>query len=137
FNVEGTLTGHDYPAIGQAWSRLLKRATKTTPNMLWVKTRKGRGYGVYDAKSHGVPHAKNHALFWETKKEFAKRRGVEFVGMDQPAPDDAKAFREQTWANMNRALDALREKRPDVLEFLANRLVELGESVPSEIPTCK
>jgi transketolase len=137
FHVDGTLHGHDFASIGEAWSRLLARATKTTPNMLWVKTRKGRGYGVYDAKSHGVPHGKNHALFWETKKEFAKRRGVEFVGVDQPAPDDAKAFREQTWTNLNRALDALRVKQPEVLEFLANRLVEIGDSVPSEIPSCK
>ena len=137
FNVDGTLDGHDYAAIGQAWSRLLARATKTTPNMLWVKTRKGRGYGVVDAKSHGVPHTKNHALFWETKKAFAQRHGIELEGVDQPASEDSKAFREQTRNNMNRVLDVLRVKRPEVLEFLANRLVEIGESVPAEIPTCK
>jgi len=137
WNVEGTLQGHEFGAIGEAWTRLLSRAGKNTPNMLWVKTRKGRGYGVVDAKSHGVPHAKNHALFWETKKAFAQRHGVEFVGVDAPAPDDAQAFREQTWTNMNRALDVLRVKRPEVLEFLANRLLEIAESVPVELPSCK
>jgi transketolase len=137
WNVDGTLHGHDFHAIGEAWTRLLTRASRTTPNMLWVKTRKGRGYGVYDAKSHGTPHAKNSALFWETKKAFAQRHEVEFVGVDAAAPDDAKAFREQTWTNINRALDVLRVKRPDVLEFLANRLVEIAESVPVELPACK
>jgi transketolase len=137
WNVEGTLHGHDFHAIGQAITRLAARAQRTTPNMLWVKTRKGRGYGVVDYKSHGSPHAKNSALFWETKKAFAKRRGVEFVGVDTAAPEDSKAFREQTWTNMNRALDALRVQRPDVLEFLANRLVEVAESVPDELPKFK
>jgi transketolase len=137
WNVEGTLAGHDFHAIGQAITRLTARAQRTTPNMLWCKTRKGRGYGVVDYKSHGSPHAKNSALFWETKKAFAQRRGVEFVGVDQPASDDAKAFREQTWTNMNRALDALRVQRPEVLEFLANRLVEVAESVPDELPKLK
>jgi len=137
FNVDGTLHGHDFAAIGQAWTRLLARTARTVPNMLWVKTRKGRGYGVTDAKSHGVPHGKNHALFWETKKAFAQRHGVEFEGVDQPAPEDSKAFREQTWTNMNRVLDVLRVKRPEVLEFLARRLVEIGESVPNELPCCK
>ena len=137
WNVEGTLHGHDFHAIGQAITRLAARAQRTTPNMLWVKTRKGRGYGVVDYKSHGSPHAKNSALFWETKKAFAKRRGVEFVGVDAAAPEDSKAFREQTWTNMNRALDALRVQRPDVLEFLAKRLVEIAESVPDELPKFK
>jgi len=137
FNVDGTLDGHEFAAIGEAWHRLLGRATKSTPNMLWVKTRKGRGYGVYDAKSHGTPHAKNSELFWRTKKEFAARHGADFTGVDAPAPDDAKAFREQTWANMNAALDVLRVKRPEVMEFLAKRLVEIGESVPLEHPKCK
>ncbi len=137
FNVDGTLQGHDFASIGEAWHRLLSRANKSTPNMLWVKTRKGRGYGVYDAKSHGTPHAKNSAPFWTTKKEFAARHGVEFIGVDQPAPEDAKAFREQTFANLNVALDALRVKHPEVLEFLANRLVEIGDSVPAENPNCK
>ncbi|MBM4015559.1 MAG: transketolase [Planctomycetes bacterium] len=136
FNVDGTLDGHHYGAIGEAWSRLFARASAATPNMLWVKTRKGRGYGVYDFKSHGTPHAKNSALFWQTKKEFAARHGVEFTGVDQPAPEDGKAFREQTWANINAALDAIRVKRPDVIEFLANRLVEVGDSVPADHPRC-
>jgi transketolase len=137
FRVEGTLHGHDHRSIGHAWSRLLAGVRRTTPNMLWVKTRKGRGYGVMDHKSHGVPHKKNDPLFWETKKAFGARHGVELDGVDQPAPEDAAAFREQTRVNLGRAMDVLSVKRPEVLEFLAERLVAIGGSVPQELASCK
>ena len=28
------------------------------PSLAWFKTRKGRGYGKYDDKSHGTPHGR-------------------------------------------------------------------------------
>jgi transketolase len=47
------------------------------PTMGWFKTRKGRGYGKYDYKSHGSPHAMNSEPFWGLRKDFMKKYGVE------------------------------------------------------------
>jgi transketolase len=132
FNIDGTLHGEDYSAIGSAYRRLFAAGDANSPNMLWVRTQKGRGYGVVDWASHGVPHKKNDPLFWETKRQFADKYGIEFEGQGDPAPDSAEAFREQTWTNINRALDVLRDQRPATLEFLSDRLIELGEAVPEE-----
>ncbi len=134
WNVAGTRRGEEYAPILQSFEQLFANGDTNTPNVIWVKTRKGRGYQVYDAASHGVPHKKNHGLFWTTKREFAERYGIEFEGMDQSAPDDAEAFRKQTGNNIQRALDVMREKKPEVLEFLSDRLVELGDSVPETVP---
>ena len=56
--------------------------------MAWFKTRKGRGYGKYDNKSHGTPHPMNSPEFWAVRKEFMARHGVEYAGVDEPAPAD-------------------------------------------------
>ncbi len=47
------------------------------PSVAWFKTRKGRGYGKYDNKSHGTPHAMNSPEFWAVRKEFMERHGVD------------------------------------------------------------
>lgn len=102
------------------------------PNCVYVKTRKGRGYLKYDNKSHGSPHKANSELFWDTKKEFADKYGVQFQGFGEPLPEDFGAQREQMIANYNVILDVLR-KRPETLDYVANRLAEIGDSVPREI----
>src|SRR5262249_55946098 len=58
------------------------------PSVCWFKTRKGRGYGVLDYKSHGTPHKPNSEIYWQVGREFATKYGVEFEGMDKPAPDN-------------------------------------------------
>jgi len=107
------------------------------PTVGWFKTRKGRGYGVYDNKSHGAPHSPmNSPAFWETKRPFAEKYGVEFEGFGQPAPATAAEQRAQTATNIERVMDVLR-KDQELVDYLADRLVELGESVPEDIPTCR
>ncbi len=104
------------------------------PGMMFGKTRKGRGYHKFDAPSHGAPHKRNSPEFWQCRADFSAKYGVEWVGTDQPAPADKDEMREQFAANLNVALDVLR-KNDDLVAYLADRLVELGESVPEDVPS--
>src|SRR5262245_28042822 len=103
------------------------------PTAVWVRTRKGRGYGKYDYKSHGSPHGMNSPEYWETKREFADRYGVKFEGFGEPAPKEPVALREQVRTNLQRAISVLREDGA-LVEYLSDRLVEIGDSVPEEHP---
>ncbi|MBC8426051.1 transketolase, partial [bacterium] len=101
------------------------------PGMMWGKTRKGRGYYKYDNASHGSPHGLNHELFWKCRKDFADTYGAQWIGEGEDAPA-GDALREQFAANLNVALDVLR-KDENTCAYLADRLVELGESVPEDL----
>ena len=122
---------------GSAWSdvtRALLQAVEDPaaggrPAAVWMRTRKGRGYGKYDYASHGAPHKINSPEFWETKRPFQEKYGVSFVGFGQPAPEDHAARVEQARANYQVAMSALASD-PDFYRYLADRLVEIGESVP-------
>jgi len=101
------------------------------PGMMWGRTRKGRGYHKFDNKSHGSPHALNSDLFWQCRQDFSDLYGTEWIGKGEPAPK-GEALREQFAANLNASLDVLRHDE-DLCSYLADRLVELGDSVPAEI----
>lgn len=47
---------------------------------MWFKIKKGYEYGVYDNKFYGVLYKKNLEIFWEIRKFFMEKYGVEFVG---------------------------------------------------------
>ena len=104
------------------------------PGMMFGKTRKGRGYHKYDNKSHGSPHPRNSELFWRCRQDFSEKYGVEWVGFGEPAPADPVAMRRQFADNVNVALDVLRNDE-ETCAYLADRLVALGESVPTELDT--
>lgn len=104
------------------------------PSMAYFRTRKGRGYGVYDNKSHGAPHPLNSPAFWQLRAEFAAKYGVQFVGQDEPAPKDPVALREQFRANLAVVASVIRSDQA-LVDYLAERLIAIGESVPEEIPT--
>jgi transketolase len=134
WKVAGTENGSEFEAVSRAMQELLFTPnTDKVPRCLWVKTRKGRGYGVYDFKSHGTAHKRNSELYWQTKKEFADKYGVTFDSFGQPDPPDSKEARRQAGTNLERALDVLRNDET-LLNYLTDRLVEIGDSVPSEIP---
>ena len=73
WRVSGTEQGEDWGAIGKAFVEMFTMPAESRPGMIWVKSRKGRGYGVYDNKSHGTPHKMNSPAFWETKRPFAEK----------------------------------------------------------------
>jgi transketolase len=102
------------------------------PSIAWFKTRKGRGYLKYDNVSHGVPHKLNSELFWETKGVFAQKYGVEFINFGGSAPEDRKALMEEFEANLQVVLDVLRGDQA-LVDYLADSLVDIGESVPKEV----
>jgi transketolase len=105
------------------------------PRMCYFKTRKGREYLKYDYKSHGSPHAPSNCdLFWDTKRPFAERYGVDFAGFGEPAPKDPEEFRRQTETNLRKVIEVL-HKDQALVDYLADTLVRLGDSVPERIPT--
>ncbi len=106
------------------------------PSVAWFKTRKGRGYGKYDNPSHGVPHKTNCEMFWDTKRPFADKYGVTFKNFGGCAPDDPAELRAEFESNLKIVIDVLHRDQA-LVDYLANKLVELGDSVPEEIPTFK
>ena len=104
------------------------------PSVGWFRTRKGRGYLKYDYASHGTAHTMNHELFWQLRKEFQKKYGVEYEGVDQPAPKDVEGIRAQARRNLEVAASVLRSRR-DVTDYLSDRLAEIAGTVPDELPS--
>lgn len=103
------------------------------PSVAWFKTRKGRGYGKFDAASHGAPHKQHSPQFWAVRREFAERYGVEYAGVDDAAPTEPAALHAETEANFRTAISVLR--RDDALvDWLSDRLLEIAGTVPEEIP---
>src|SRR3989339_868066 len=78
WKAAGAINGSDFSAIMKAYDELLENNDDSKPKALWVKTRKGRGYGKYDNLSHGAAHKRNSKEFWDTKREFADKYKVNF-----------------------------------------------------------
>ena len=102
------------------------------PSVAWFKTRKGRGYGKYDNKSHGTPHAMNSPEFWAVRKEFMARHGVEYAGVDEPAPKDAAEQQAQARHNFGVAMGVLRANT-ELVDAISDRLVEVAGLVPDRV----
>jgi transketolase len=134
WRVLGTEQGSDWASI----ARVVIDGTRgdnpgRTPTMIWAKTRKGRGYGKYDNKSHGTPWPIHAPEFWATRKEFMSKYGVEYHGVDQPAPADPAERMAQAKANLDVTFSILK-KRTDVVETIGRRLAEAADAVPERIP---
>ncbi len=130
WRVLGTEQGMEWAPVAQAVLEAARGENPDkVPSMAWAKTRKGREYGVYDNKSHGVPHKMNSAGFWEVRKRFMQQYGVEYDGVDESAPNDAEALRQQAANNFKTAISVLHSHEA-VLEYLSDRLVELAANVP-------
>jgi len=134
WRVVGTQSGSEWAEA----TRVVLEATHgenpdRVPTVGWFKTRKGRGYLVYDNKSHGTPHKMNSEKFWELRKQFMAKYGVRYEGVDGPAPENGAAVRAQAEANLRAAMTVMRDQR-GVADYLSDRLVELAASVPDELP---
>jgi transketolase len=133
WRVAGTEHGEDFAAITRALLAVVHaKDTGGRPGMVWIKTRKGRGYGVYDAASHGKAHARNSEAFWKCRAEFASKYGVEFAGAGDTKDPGEDQCREQS-KDWFRTVFSLFDRDPELLEYLADTLVTLGDSVPTEI----
>ena len=131
----GTESGSQWGPVTRTLLELVEGANPDgVPGAAWFKTRKGRGYGKYDNASHGVPHKRNSPEFWETKRPFAEKYGAVFDNYGGAAPEDAGALRDEFAANLKAALAVLRGDQA-LVEYLSDRLVEIGESVPEQITT--
>ena len=135
WKVFGSENGTDWEAVA---ATLLNAAQTENlehlPKGLWFKTRKGRGYLKYDYASHGAPHAMNSELFWQTKQAFVEKYGAKFTNFGGPAPVDPAAIKEEFAANLRAVIDVLHHDQA-LVDYLADRLVWLGESVPEQIST--
>jgi transketolase len=133
WRVTGTESGMEWGPV----TRTILDAARgenpaNSPSVAWFRTRKGRGYGKVDAASHGSPHKEHSPEFWAVRKEFMARYGVEYEGVDQPAPADVAARRAQAEANLGTAMSVM-HRDSQLVEWLSDRLMEIGKSVPQSI----
>ena len=135
WHVFGTESGSEWgPVTETILSMMLADKTDTAPSAAWVKTRKGREYLKYDNKSHGSPHKIDSELFWETKRPFAEKYGVTFANVGGNAPDDPAARRAEFEANLRAVIEVLHRDKA-LVDYLADTLVALGDSVPEKMPS--
>jgi transketolase len=129
-------------AEGSAWGPVTRAILEgargdnadNRPTMVWAKTRKGRGYGKYDNKSHGTPWPINAPEFWAVRKEFMKKYGVVYRGVDEPAPADPSERLAQAKANLEIAFSIL-DTRSEVVLTISNAIAAAADAVPDRIPT--
>jgi transketolase len=137
WRVTGTPSGSDWAPVTRAVLEAARGENpERTPSVAWFKTRKGRGYLKYDNVSHGAPHKMNSEPFWTLRRQFMEKYGVEYSGVDEPAPDSAAAVRAQAERNFQVALSVLRGDER-LVRYLSDRLVQIAGSVPDELPDFK
>jgi transketolase len=133
WRVTGTMEGSQWAPVTRAVLEAARGENPDrVPSVAWFKTRKGRGYGKYDNKSHGTPHPMNSPEFWTVRKEFMARHGVEYAGVDEPAPADAKQREAQARHNFEVAIGVLRS-HTEVVDAISDRLVEVAATVPDRV----
>ena len=137
WHVVGVEDGENWEEICNAYYNLLiKNSDPDIPKIIYSKTRKGRGYHKFDHHSHGSPHKRNSELFWKTKEDFAKKYNVDFEGFGEPEGNDRKHQEEQAIA-MYEAIFSVMNKNTDLVNYLSDRLVGLGDSVPEHSEKCR
>ena len=130
WRVLGTEQGSEWAPVTRA---VLEGARgenpENVPTVVWGKTRKGRGYGKYDNKSHGTPWPMNAPEFWAVRKTFMEKYGVAYEGFGEPAPADPAARTAQTRANIAIAFSIL-DARPEIVEAVSERIAAAAAAVP-------
>jgi len=133
FKMDGAEKGNDFAGVVPAlFNTVFGENPEHAPRCVWFKTTKGRGYGVTGYASHGVPHKRNHELFWKTRDEFIAAYGVEFAGYGENDPGAELAI-EQATSHINTIKEAMTGDKAFV-EWLSDRLVAIGDSVPRRKP---
>jgi transketolase len=133
WRVYGTEEGSLWETVTRTILTMVLDDTHKAPGMAWVKTRKGRDYLKYDYQSHGTPHALDSGLFWKTKQPFVEKYGAEFMNYDGSPPSDATLLAEEFRANLEAVMKVMHRDQ-GLVDYLAGRLVDLGNQVPENIP---
>ena len=137
WHVEGTLNGENWGDLTEAYHRLLvENADPNIPKIIYGQSRKGRGYHKYDYASHGAAHKRNSKLFWQTKQDFAEKYNIDFDGFGSEAPDSWDGQVDQAGSLFNDAFSVM-ESNQELVDYLANTLISVGDSVPEKIEGCK
>ncbi|MFT5732216.1 MAG: transketolase [Planctomycetota bacterium] len=132
WRVAGAEDGHDYEQITTALLEIVHTDdTQGKPGCIWFKTRKGRGYGVFDAASHGKSHGRNSEMFWKCREEFATKYDVTFEGHGDTNDPGEEACREQSKGWFNTVFSVLRDTE-GLAEYVADTLIGLGDSIPAK-----
>ena len=101
------------------------------PSVAWFKTRKGRGYGKYDHKSHGTPWPRTRSSSGRSARSswpvWRRVRGRRRPRAERPSAEQAQAE-----ANLRVAMGVLRGDEA-LVEWLSERLLGIADSVPSHI----
>jgi transketolase len=145
WNVFSLPDGHDYDQIVgvlrtmEEWDPADRRpmiVIGTTTKGYWPGaingTIPGAGDQVVGYPSHPYAMKMNSEYFVALARTFEDRYGVEFSGIRQGAVTDPRERLIQFKTNMDVAMSVL--ERNGLGDWLADRLVEIGESVKDEIP---
>jgi len=136
WKVSGVEDGESWDEIANAYYNLLvKESDPNTPKVIYSKTRKGRGYHKYDAHSHGSPHKRNSSLFWKTKEDFAKKYDVTFENFGEVEGESREDHVKQA-VSMFKTVFSVMSNNVALVNYLSDRLISLGDSVPKQIEEC-
>jgi len=137
WHVEGTNDCEDWTSFTEAYYDLIiGKSNSAIPKMIFAKSRKGRGYHKFDEKSHGAPHKRNSELFWKTKEDFASKYGIEFSNFGEEAGSSRNEQVKQGASYLKTVFSVLHNNQ-ELVDYLADRLVELGDSVPTNLDSSK
>jgi transketolase len=133
WRVTGAPNGSDWADVTRATLEAARGDNpQGVPSMAWFKTRKGRGYGKYDYKSHGTPHTVNAPEFWTVRKQFMDKYGLTYAGVDAEVPADSGEREAQARTNFETALSVFRSN-PDLTDWVTDRLLAVADSVPDDV----
>jgi transketolase len=132
WDVVGTEEGSQWMPVTEALLDMSRFEQNGNPKAVWFRTRKGRGYRKYDAASHGSPHGRDSEAFWVTKQEFADKYDVAFENFGGEAPTDEAELQAEFRANLQAVVNVLRSDQ-ELVDYLADRLAAIGESVPDAV----
>jgi transketolase len=133
WRVLGTEHGSEWPDVARTVLEAARgENAEALPTAAWFKTRKGRGYGKYDYKSHGTPWPVNAPEFWAVRKQFMEKHGVTYQGVDEEAPVDGDSRMAQARSNFEAALSLFR-RDPGLTDWLTDRLLDVAATVPDDV----
>ena len=137
WHVEGASNVEDWDELTNAYHKLLvENADPNVPKVIYGKGTKGRGYHKTDYASHGSPHKRNSELFWKTKQDFAEKYNIEFNGFAEIEASNREAQEHQAKSYFDSVFSVLHSNQ-ELVDYLADTLIELGDSVPEKLDDCK